>query len=1066
MNACRLCLTTLLALALCTVCVLPRVLGQTTTATLSGTVEDENGAVIPSARVAAVDTAKGLKRETTTNEQGAFTIPLLPPSTYTVTVEQTGFTPVELSNVVLNVGDHKALVIQLKAGTVSEMVRVAAEPPLINESPTVGTVVNRQFVENIPINGRSFQSLMALTPGVVLTRSTFSEQGQFSVNGQRPDANYFILDGVSANFSSNGSAGGNQAPSGVLPALSALGSSSNLVSIESLQEFRVLTSTYAPEYGRSPGAQVSMVTRSGTNDFHGTLFEYFRNDIFEANDWFANASRLGKPPLRQNDFGGVIGGPILLPRFGEGGSQPWYDGRNKTFFFFSIEGLRVRLPRVRITDVPSLAARQSAQPSIRPFLNGFPLPNGATNSSTNFAQFAGSYSDPSSLNATSLRLDHTFNSRLTLFARYNYSPSESRSRAGSGTRSLNTIGTSENETETFTVGSTQMLQANLTNEIRANYSKNEARSFNSIDQFGGAVIPDDSLIFPSFASPQDSGFTFSLAGGTNSVWHKALNGDNRQTQLNIVDNLLLSTRSHTLKFGLDYRQLSPVIKPLTYSLTASFNTLSAAIAGRASSISIFTFGNARHPEIKNFSAYAQDTWQTTRRLTLTYGIRWEVNPAPSNPKETPALAVTNADTPEAIALAPVGSQLYQTTYGNFAPRVGMSYQISQKQGLEAVLRGGFGIFYDTGNASATLGFGSSAFPYNLSRFLPANTQFPVVDTALLAPPTFSLSPPLPEFFATDPGLKLPRTFQWNVSLEQSLGPNQTISATYVGAAGRRLLRTIRYTRPIISANFTSVSITKNLDTSDYHGLQLQFQRRLTRGLQALASYAWSHSIDTSSSDSTTNPPDVRLSADMDRGSSDFDVRHALSAGLTYNIPAPSAGTIGRTVLSGFAVDFIFAARSATPVNVTSSRNIGFGSFSFRPDVVPGVPLYLIESTAPGGRRFNPAAFNVTAPTASNRQGTLGRNVLRGFPMHQLDLAIRRQFTLFENVNLQLRTEFFNLFNHPNLADPIGTLTSASFGRSTSMLRNGLGSGGANGGLNPLYQIGGPRSIQFAVKLQF
>ncbi len=273
-----------------------------------------------------------------------------------------------------------------------------------------------------------------------------------------------------------------------------------------------------------------------------------------------------------------------------------------------------------------------------------------------------------------------------------------------------------------------------------------------------------------------------------------------------------------------------------------------------------------------------------------------------------------------------------------------------------------------------------------------------------------------------------------------------------------------------------IGVTRNTATSDYHAMQLQFTRRLSKGLQALASYTWSHSIDTASNDSTVNIPVGNLDPRTNRGPSDFDVRHSFNAAVTYNIPVPDTGVLGIAILRNWAVDTIFTARSATPVNVFYSRNIGFGSFSFRPDLVPGIPLYVNDPTVPGGKRFNNAPVSVPGNPLPQigpflrpveaRQGTLGRNALRGFPVHQVDLALRRRFDLNERINLQFRAEFFNIFNHPNFGDPVNSLTSPLFGRSIQMLGRSLGSGGGNGGFNPLYQIGGSRSIQLALKLNF
>jgi hypothetical protein len=287
----------------------------------------------------------------------------------------------------------------LKAGDVNATVQIVSEAPLINESAAVATTIDRQFVGNLPLNGRSFQSLILLTPGVVLTPANFSA-GEFSVNGQRTNANYFTVDGVGANIAVTLSQGSSvsQQQAGALPGESAFGSTNNLVSVDALEEFKIQTSSYSAEYGRQPGGQIQLVTRSGGNEFHGTAFEYFRNEAFDANNWFNNANRLGRPPLRQNQFGGIFSGPVMLPRFGSGG-KPYWSGRKSTFFFFSYEGQRLLLPNSDNQLVPSGRIRQAAAPALRPILNAFPTPTGpetvdATGSPTGYAPWVMSYSNP------------------------------------------------------------------------------------------------------------------------------------------------------------------------------------------------------------------------------------------------------------------------------------------------------------------------------------------------------------------------------------------------------------------------------------------------------------------------------------------------------------------------------------------------------------------------------------------------------------------------------------------------------------------------------------------------
>ncbi len=1041
-------------------------LGQSATATLSGIIVDENGAAVPAVNVTVLNVATSIKRETTTNESGNFTVPLLSPGTYALTAMHDGFKAVEVRDLVLNVGDERALRIQMKVGDVKETVNITGEAPLINESPAVGTVVDRQFVANLPLNGRSFQTLIELTPGTVLTKANSLEQGQFSVNGQRPDANYFTVDGVSANIATSGSAGPviGQSTAGALAGLSALGGTNNLVSVDALQEFKVQTSTYAPEFGRTPGAQVSIVTRSGTNKFHGTLFEYFRNDVLDASDWFANSGGLPKPKERQNDFGGVLGGPLYLPRFGEGG--PAFDrGKNNTFFFFSYEGLRLLQPQIATTLVPSVSARQSASGAGLALLNAFPLPNGPEKGASKLARFSASYSNPSTLDATSIRVDHTVSNRLTLFARYNSAPSETIQRGGSFL-GLSTLNLTSLNTQTLTGGATFVVSPALSNDIRLNYSRNRLLLRYDLDSFAGAVPPPDSLLFPPSTSSENSLSQFGILGGLNTKLFQGRSNEETQRQLNVVDNVSLLKGPHQLKFGLDYRRLFPISDPGTYANAILFFSVSQVLANTTGLLIPITFAGKRYPVFTNDSLFAQDAWKAGSRLTLTYGLRWDVNSAPSEANGNNPFALVGIDNPATLALAPSGVPLYKTRYGNFAPRVGAAYQVLTQRGHETVIRGGLGVFYDLGYANIANAF-SAAFPNNVFKVF-LRVPFPPPPN-LLAPPALNLNPPYGFIQGVDPNLKLPYVYQWNVALERSLGVSQTVSASYVGAVGRRLIRIETLQNP--NPNFRQVVVMRNTSTSDYHALQLQFQRRLSRGLQALASFVWSHSIDTASSDVQASVPITTLDPSADRGPSDFDVRHSFTAAITYNIPKANSGTFAKALLRDWAVDSIFRARSALPVNVLTGANFANVFGVGRPDLIPGMPLYVNDPSVGGGRRINPAAFSnpPAGPNGSpNRQGTLGRNALRGFGMWQLDFALRRQFSLTEHLRLQVRAEAFNLFNHPNFGDPTpagtNTLASPLFGQSATMLGRSLGT--STGGFSPLYQVGGPRSIQMAVKLSF
>ncbi|HEU0180443.1 MAG TPA: TonB-dependent receptor [Blastocatellia bacterium] len=1021
---------------------------QSATATLSGSVTDQTGAAVANAGIKAVNTATNLERRTTSDSEGLFTLPLLPPGNYTILCERAGFAAVTKRDLVLNVGDQRTLLIQLRVGGVSATVNVTDEPALLNESPAVGTVVDRQFATNQPLNGRSFQSLIGLAPGVVFTPENVTAQGQFSVNGQRAGTNYFMIDGVSANFGTTGAATLYNTAGGALPALSAQGGTNSLVSVDALQEFSIQTSTYAPEFGRQPGAQVLIVTRSGANELRGSLFNYLRNDLFDANDYFANRNGLAKPALRQNDFGFTVGGPVVLPSrfFGPMG----YGGRDRTFFFVSYEGLRLRQPAVSPPEeVPSLRARRQATGLARDILNAFPLPNGPELSGDpNTATFVGSYSNPSSLDAFSVRLDHTVNQRFTLFGRYNHAPSESQVRADFASSS--TVGDKPQKTQTLTAGATAIFSPRVSNDLRLNYSRAEAKSVYHIDNFGGAIPPPSSVFFP----PADRGGLVYPFIGLNALT-AGLNIENRQGQFNMVETLSYTKGAHSLKAGFDYRRLAPVTHGAAFRRFPFFFSVSDALDGNIPFLDILATDVTLRPLFDNYSAFAQDTWRAGRRLTLTYGLRYEVNPPPSEKNGNLPLTVDGLDDLTNLKLAPRGARLYETTFNNLAPRFGVAYQLFPERGT--VLRGGFGVFYDLGYTFAGSGLGPDSYPYG--------RHVGLVDVPLSSPlvgalpPPANLEPPFGDLFVYERGYKLPYTLQYNVTVEQAFGSNNSVTVGYVGATGRRLGRVERLQNP--HPNFTRMSVVRNNGASDYHALQTQFQRRLSRGLQALVSYTFAKSLDIVSDESIVNyqAPLGALDPKHDRGPSAFDARHQLSGAVSYDIPPPVESGVGRAVVGGFGVDSIFRARSATPVNaLTGADPFGFGFRTVtRPDLVAGVPLYVEDQAAPGGRSLNRAAF--VEPLAG-RQGTLGRNSLRGFPAWQIDLSLRRQFSLSERAKLQLKLDAFNLFNHPNFGNPSGTLSDPDFGVSTQMLGRSLG------GLSPLYQIGGPRSLQLALKVLF
>jgi hypothetical protein len=1007
--------------------------GQSPNGTISGLLLDPSGRAITGADVLIVNDATGIRYPGATNGEGIYAVSNLPPGSYRIQVSKVGFKTLIKPDVVLNVQDAMAINFTLPVGAIAEIVTVQGGAPLVNaESGSVSTVIDRKFVENLPLNGRSFNTLLQLTPGVVIAQSGQGNQGQFSVSGQRTTANNFLIDGASANFGAAPTLGQGTSGTGAAQAFSVLGGTSSLVSVEALQEFRVETSSFTPEFGRSPGGQVLLTTRSGTNDLHGGIYEYFRNDVLDANDWFANQRGKPRAPERHNDFGGFLGGPIKT---------------DKTFFFLSYEGARLRQPNTKVVQVPSEYARTVASSSVSPFLNGYPRPDDRTGTPGVYTgQFTGNFSNPSTLDAGSVRIDHHFGSGFSIFARYNEAPSETMQRS----QSLSEVDTSNVRTRTATVSAIMAPILTVSNTFRANYSAQNARFISSLDSFGGAVPPNPNVLAPGLANGEDAllGF-FSFDTG---IYLTGPDARNRSTQLNFADDLIFTRGTHQLKFGVDYRAIYLDVRPFQSSLTYEASSVSDLVSTDTVLLLVGSTAKPSYFLSRSASIYGQDIWKATPRLTLTYGLRWELSPAPSARGNTTLAAWSNVETPGQPSLAPTGTPLWNTTLTNFAPRVGLAYSLTDKGDL--VARAGGGIFYDL--ASDTVGNLANAFPNNAGSFA-FDIPLPLSDATQFLP-AISLQPPFPDpTQGFDPHLKLPRSYQWNLALEKSFGGQQAVSVTYVGQAGRDLLRQEGISQP--NAKFSGVFLlTRNNAYSNYHALQLQYRRPLSTRVQALLNYSWSHSLDNASNDVVNAISSTVVSAQRDYASSDFDVRHSFSAALTCSIPGVHHGPLGY-LTKDWLISSTIVARSGFPFNLTVV-GAQLGGTNPRPDVVPGQPLWVSTRGAPAGKIVNAAAF--TNP-ADGQQGTAGRNDIPGFGLTQVDLSMERNFSITDKVKLHFRTDAFNILNHPNFANPLGFYLGPSdttFLQSTQMLNHGLG------GLNSLFQAGGPRSLQLSLKLDF
>ena len=770
--------------------------------------------------------------------------------------------------------------------------------------------------------------------------------------------------------------------------MTAFGSLQSLASVEALDEFQLRSSSFEGQYGPMPGGQIGLSTRSGSNDFQGVAFGVFRNEALDANDWFANSAGQRRQALRFEDFGGAAGGPIR---------------RNRTFFFFSYEGLRLRQPYTWQSTVPSVAVRAAAPPLFQPILNAFPVPNGP-DLGGGIAEWTGFSSRPSSFDGLGIRVDHALTSRLLAFARFSDTPSASSS-GYIGNDSIHL------EDRSVTAGLNAAITPSATNEFRINGTYASGVSSWQSPGTGTASCNTDA---PLFGPGIQCVYFYRFAIGGLQPLLAGPDTSNAQTQWNASDSAEVRRGSHVIRAGIGYLRLALRQAQPPERVTVTAASLEALLN---SSFSIGLFTSLQNAEpITQAGVFGEDTWRATARLTIDYGVRWDVDPSP-------------------VALPPgagsAGAPIWKARYTQFAPHFGAAYRLTSDG--RTVLRSGGGRYFDADFGASVDGINGA--PYNAWQFNNGATT-----SATSAPPPILIG----YAFASD--LRVPSTWEWNATLERALGRSDVLSVGWVGAAANDLLR-----REMVTTEAAAETVeATNHGWSRYNALQVQYRRRLAHRVQAQASYNWAHSIDNSSSDSAIYLALPGTQAG-DSGSSDFDVRHSLAAAFSLDLPR------------GWALDGIFRARTGFPITVLDSESALGLNFAdiYRPDVVAGAPLWIADPQSPGGRRINSEAF-----AAVTGQGDLGRNAISGFGMSQIDLAVRRTFRLAERYSLEMRAEAFNALNQPAFADPVRFLDSPLFGRSPSMQNLMLGSGSPSSGLAPAFQTGGPRSLQLIVRFQF
>ncbi len=981
-------------------------------AQISGRIQFSVDHPLAGANVTVTNQETGVRRLAWSNAEGYYSISGLQPGTYKLLARVDGFQTVARVGIRLEVDELARIDLTMQLGRVEQTVIVDSGSPFIDtENASVGTVLQREILDNVPLKGRGLLTLLEATPGVVVTPAMpATDAGQFSVDGQRADANNITVDGISANYGI-GAYSTQQWLGGSLPALTAIGSMQSIVSTEALEGFRLETSGGRADLGRMTGGQLTLSTRAGTNRFHGSVLEFLRNSTLDANDWFANRSGQARPLLQFHDFGGSLGGPIRS---------------NRTFFFATLESIRMRESTIEEETEPDLATRQAAPPSMQSWLMALPF---GQPSCCGTVVFTGIAPRRSSVDTASLRMDHTISSRLQFFSRYQHSPSFVHQSQFGGLQ----LGDVSTAGDSVTAGLDAVLGRWAYVRFRAGYSQMQAES--AVREEGVAANIAFPLWSPVVTPPADTNYTI-VAGMGVALPLSPRDSRGLQRQWNISHSAEFSRGPHLLQAGVDFRHLSPNLWTRPYDVFSEYPNLTAFFNGQGVVASVLRTAPAGM-RLYQLAAYAQDTWKLSGHLTLYGGFRWEFDPPPSASGGLPVFTAAILTDTVTYRSSPDGGALWPSGKGNWAPQSAIAWKPFAARNL--VIRGSMGLHYDLGIGPALtaepLGIGGQVF-----------TGGPVPNGWAWTP----LGPSTPSqsgatLFSVVSPFRTPRTLEWNATLEQALGRETVASVSYVGSSGHRLR--IEEEGPDAS------TIVTNRGDSSYNALQATVRTRMSGGLVSSLSFSWAHSIDNASHPAVYEFTSFALAPDasVNRGNSDFDVRGSVLGVFNWQPPR----------LRGWSLSGIGRARAGFPFNVYGPAASVLGGL--RPNLVTGQPIWISDRNSPVGTSLNPLAFQAVTGQAN---GSLGRNAIAGPGMSQLDIALQKELRLSERWELRIRLEAFNLWNSASFGNPDGQLTDPLFGRPISMLNQYLGSGSPDGGLTPALQMGGPRSLQLGLRLHF
>ena len=1132
---------------------------QTFRGSVLGSVTDTSGAAIVGATVTVHNVDTGVDRITDTTGDGGYLMPELPVGTYDITVELKGFQKAKITGVTVSVAAERRVDIVLKPGEVTQQVEVTAEsvPVVETSSDTLGGTFESRAVENLPINGRDYTKMLILVPGATGEPNGGGDSpgsyGQFSVNGSRGRANNYLLDGTDMNDGYRN-----------LPAINqggVFGTPGTILPEDSIQELSILSNTEA-EYGRNSGSVVNIITKSGTNELHGSVFEDFRNAVLNARNYF-NAVGQPKDAFRNNQFGGTIGGPIA---------------KDKLFFYGSYEGQREGMAITSLNTVPTLndgvvgdsndyqqaiialggdpsqctttviACIDNNSGVVNPVIKKFYdlcNSNGGCSGGHNIWPTTSAVGGPATNNLDSaiMKIDYNMNANNQISGRYFFGNSHQSFPlgVGGGNNLPNTNTNAPIRTQLVSLSWVKTVSPEKVNEARFGWNR-----------YRNGFFPQDASIFgdpnvslglntidlqgAGTANPRDYGLPTIEVSGLAHLGSSAFSNPRNRVDSNyqLFDNFSWKLNRHDIKFGGEFRRTTvSSFNDLTERGVLEFPGLSEFLAGGLDDGNIMVGNTSRNAHQNSLAFYVQDGYHATNRLTVNWGLRWDY------------FGVIGADGNQLSIYDPtVGlvqkNPLYPKDFNNFSPRVSVAYDVFGKG--KTVVRTGFGVFYDAfsqdfftgqlayntfnvGSAYNAIGPNPISITFALNPALPVDAGgnsiiqpgVPVFDpTSVIAGPTNQTT----DAFTVSQKLRTPYVYNYNFNVQQEIVHNTVFEIGYVGSAGRKLFHFIDINQPTqaeitaadlgcncINSVFNTQPVPRPFDTaaplsafapnqpfyvnqvqtsanSNYNSLQISLTQRNWYHFYNQIAYTWSHSIDTASDGQDYVPnasqPNDSTNPGGNKGNSNFDTRNRFVFTSTYDIPKAAAlGKFGE----GWSLSGVLTIMSGHPFNLNydfegdfDGSGEGFG----RPDVI--APIHYNYS--------NPAQFldlsSFTVPCSFDGLGTAdtdcvpgtrhfgneGRNSLLGPNYRNLDFAISKMTSINERWKVQFRTDFYNLFNHPNFASPLLPAFFADAGF------NGINLNGTSAGFyplqatsdvglgNPILGGGGPRSIQFALKFLF